>query len=524
MAELIRTVQEFKMKLAHCATILIGTLSIGGGLAQAQDPWDPQGQGTHLQAEGFVSIRVDSANNNNWSLTAVDGVLTVAGDPNFTGALVATKNGGPETLDVKIKAKHPHENPYGGTSPAKYEYEIEYGSHRLCKGKNRALAIPGSYWPTTVPVYGHDTGKMVSFACIPEKKVASGHVVFTGGGVAAKCVDWGYPPWVLSNAAWDGPTFGGFALDATNGFQAIQMHLACLSMAMADYCADGNPHTVDGTWIAFGSAATLSKAPLTQTPKPNEKLPGEMTPKHPKHPFFFEAAWRGDPYGPICVTKTRWSTIPLELSPTCPLIQLPLNPERLFCENFSEQELEGGNGQPTLFTYSPFLDVGLYRCHKGATGGATAWVTTGTADLNIPSLNPKPPVHYQFKDDAAFACDDQDFEGTVLRPDATSALLPNGFPDWKGPAKKRPVKLYLHSQSGKYITDTNKKGSPPPRHIGYILTKDFCRGGSGPFCGAALKLYKKSGPPDEYWTSTKTPPPPGFSDQGVLGYMIKLRP
>ena len=37
------------MKLAHCATILIGTLSIGGGLAQAQDPWDPQGQGTHLQ-------------------------------------------------------------------------------------------------------------------------------------------------------------------------------------------------------------------------------------------------------------------------------------------------------------------------------------------------------------------------------------------------------------------------------------------------------------------------------------------
>jgi hypothetical protein len=518
------------MRFILNSTILITTLLIGGGRVEAQGnlPWDPgTNQGTHLQTEEFVSIFIDWANNSKWALTAVNGLLTVAGNPNFTGHLVATvtkKLGqSPELLDVNIKVKHPHENPYGGLLIAKYEYEIEYAGHPLCKGKkNRALAIQGTYSPSTNAIYLQDPTK-VSFACIPEKEVASGHAVFIGGGVAAKCIDWGYPPWPLSKAAWDGPTLGGFTLDAKNENQSWPMHLACLAMAMADYCGNGQPHTVDGTWIDFGSAATLSKAPFTppKPPKANEKLPGELTtkqltPKHPR-PFFFEAAWRGDPYGPICVTKTRWSTIPVD----CPLIQSSLKSEkRWFCEEFTEAELENDTHQavPTIFSYSPFLDVGLYNCHKGA----TAWVTTSTAQLTSSDI--KPPLNYRFTIDPTFVCvSDKDFEGTVLRPDATSALLPNGFPDWNGPEKTRPIELYLHSQSGIYFTDTNKSGSPPPQHIGYILPAEVCAGG-GPFCGAALTLYTKSGPPDEYWTSTKISPPPGFGQPKVLGYLISLRP
>jgi hypothetical protein len=364
----------------------------------------------------------------------------------------------------------------------------------------------------------------VSFACIAQQTTtASGQTLPTGGGVAAKCVDWGYPPWFFSTLPWPGTTQAQQTLDANNPVTVQTMHRACLSMASADYCGNGTPHTVDGTWISQYSPTTVALD--TQLVNHSPAVKGTVNAVRFNRPFQFEAAWRvthGEIGGAFCVTKTRWSTMPLEKLPECPPLQMsPDREQKWFCESYSEKELEENHA--LLFSYSPFLDVGLFRCDNSASAPATAWVTTSTDYLN--TLGVHPPLGYQLKDNAAFHCNDHDFEGTVLRPDATGALLPYGFPDWKGPKNNRPIELYLHffPASGKYITDTNSDSSPTTKHIGYILPVAACSGG-GHFCGARLKLYKKSGPPDEYWTSTTTPPPPGFSAPKVLGHMIKLRP
>ena len=52
------------------------------------------------------------------------------------------------------------------------------------------------------------------------------------GGAIYKCMEWGYRPWESVN---------GTSLDA--------YHQACTRMTRADYCGDGMPHTIDGSWI-----------------------------------------------------------------------------------------------------------------------------------------------------------------------------------------------------------------------------------------------------------------------------------
>jgi hypothetical protein len=51
-------------------------------------------------------------------------------------------------------------------------------------------------------------------------------------GALGKCVRWGYKPW----KTLDGASLADF-------------HQACVRMTRADYCGNGKPHTVDGTWI-----------------------------------------------------------------------------------------------------------------------------------------------------------------------------------------------------------------------------------------------------------------------------------
>lgn len=83
-------------------------------------------------------------------------------------------------------------------------------------------------------------------------------------GVIAKCVSWGYAPWVV------GP----------------DVHAACTRMARADYCGDGTPWTMDGTHI--GAHDTLGvRARLAA---------GTMV---------FEAAWSAA--GAVCVARTRYA-------------------------------------------------------------------------------------------------------------------------------------------------------------------------------------------------------------------------
>jgi hypothetical protein len=82
-------------------------------------------------------------------------------------------------------------------------------------------------------------------------------------GVIAKCVHWGYAPWLTDD----------------------DMHGGCTRLARADYCGDGTPWTMDGTLINVFDRLGIQP----------EGAGGDMT---------FEAAW--GPTGAVCVARSRY--------------------------------------------------------------------------------------------------------------------------------------------------------------------------------------------------------------------------
>jgi len=329
-------------------------------------------------------------------------------------------------------------------------------------------------------------------------------------------------------------------------------------MGIADYCGIGDPHTVPGTWIAKFNNHTVTPQvqPLaSSTLQPGDALlqPDYYSPSMHKQHFFFEAAWRSGlkfspspqsktpqytdgPGGAYCLTKKRWSTIPY--LPMADQNKCPnLTPE--FCRD-TEKSMEELDPKNLLFTYSLFLDVGLYSCQNSVV--PALWRTSTTEQLDDigngavtdtnATTDPKQPVfkHDETSPPSQFVCLQGAFEGTVLRWDANGAPLPEGFPVNWGGSGSVPVALYLHNLgSGKYVTDTNKntmavgeQGSPAPTPIGYILPTDVCSASNASsFCGNPLKLYTTS---NQYLTTASMSPlPDPFTGPGtVLGYLIKV--
>jgi hypothetical protein len=521
--------KEVDMRSARITRILFVTFALGSSrLATALDP-DNQ-QGTHLQnvsvpgTPDYDSFYIDSTSQN---ISAPKGELSAAPGAKFK-ATVIKKNSPPQTVNVRLVQAFKHDNVYRGNPAfAKHEYQIVYDDNTpLCSNKNnRALAIPGSYYPG---LYSPQANK-VSFACIPES-VSAGPGL-RGGGVAAKCVDWGYPPWFLDTLPWIGKTPQKKKLPKsphTAEKTAQDLHQACLSMGTADYCGNGQPHTVDGTWIAMFNLVTAGKKG-----KKSMVDSGYMKSTYQsQHPFSvdyrFEAAWRPlvldpadntyAPGGAVCLTKARWATMGPELTKTCPRLN-----GHEFCDTESEAQLEDPD-YALLFSYSLFLDIGLYRCVNASTT-PNLWVTTIVDDLQPASGSSLPPITYNFKEATSFQCmNDSIFEGTVLRLGAEGAPLPEDFPiDWTGQQRPKPVPLYRHTIGlGQYKTDTVDQaiGATKTVPIGYILPAQVC---PGRFCGNPLKLYEHNyGKHTEYLTTAKSPPAPFGKDPILLGYVIDL--
>lgn len=112
-------------------------------------------------------------------------------------------------------------------------------------------------------------------------KLPSGHPGRDGeitisciSGVVAKCVRWGYPPWEK------GP----------GGEDLAPFHAACVRMARADYCGDGEPHTKDGTSIDNFDDLGIQTRGAADDPS-----------------YVFEAGWT--PHGAACVNHTRWADV-----------------------------------------------------------------------------------------------------------------------------------------------------------------------------------------------------------------------
>jgi hypothetical protein len=515
------------MRLAHSAIIVTATLAIGGGRVEADD-WEPQpGQGTYLQVPEFSSFYIQPVSG---SPSAVGGVFqSASGQTTFTAtAIVKTASPTPPpptTVPVKLIQTRKHNNAYGTPeTPAPFEYQILYRATGLEKplcgpNYNWALAIPGRYSKDGV----YHPGPEVSFACIPyetKRTLASGYKPLSGGGIAAKCIDWGYPPWRPKDKPlpWVGHTSGGKDLELTDK-NTHDIHQACLYMGTADYCGNGNPHTVDGTWIAAFNDVTIKPEVMN----PGGHLQPTVTGKHFPANFGFEAAWRPPvagnrkqrptPGGALCVTKTRWATRPPDLGTNCPSLQTTLagGGHKIsvpFCERYSETELE--NLGAMLVSYSIYIDAGLYRCNNSTTPSRS--VTTIADDLDTPNMSP--PVMYKFKKDNSFTCTDGDFQGAILRPSAKNLPLPEGFPDWNG------VALYRHDMpGGRYRTDTSP--DPDGSLIGYLLPPATPCPGSH-WCGKELKVYDSLDATGNTISVTTTSPSTGSATS--LGFLINLKP
>jgi len=184
----------------------------------------------------------------------------------------------------------------------------------------RAVAMPGEWLSFILMAQP----QKVTFACRT--------------GVAAKCDGWGYSV----TSQWPDHTKNGIA-NHSNGYDMMQ---ACTQMARADYCGVGAPNTLDGTPIWINDA---------------------FAPDEVREGFAFEAAWAGRafadgrPLAPtpvVCLSKLRWSTLPL--GGDCPL-RVPdprVDGKGQFCDDLSPSDMERAGAR--IYSSSTYIDAGLY--------------------------------------------------------------------------------------------------------------------------------------------------------------------
>lgn len=317
---------------------------------------------------------------------------TLKGDLFKDVTFSSTVNNQNQPVTFKILSARNHANVYTGVaSKTAWEYQVTWespnGSGDLCPDKMPALALPG-YWRGNVFISSDNPTAVFSFVCVPNKVTKSdGSIRYEKGGVAAKCVDWGYPPWLNKD-----PLPGNGVYPAATLSEALRYHVSCVGMASADYCGEARPNTVDGTPLVLFNTQNVENG-KDSLGNPTSYVAGG--PFGSGGAFLFEAAWAtvsvrdvtGMPTGlrpkALCLTKRRWSTLPL--NGTCTLdttfVQDPRiawtqpNPPR-FCDDIPKADLLTQGA--LMFSYSTYIDAGLYRFVNPATG---AYLTTSKVDI-----------------------------------------------------------------------------------------------------------------------------------------------
>jgi hypothetical protein len=439
----------------------------GTGGGPVTDHVNPQGTEIQALPPGFEGFYVDATTG--WSHQGValggvaidEGELVVAQPRRRAAAdLVGTRFDATlvdgKTVAMRITGVVPHKNlsdrpPRG---PRRSDYVIEYQSgHQwapLCPPESpAAILVSGSFGhaPDGRPNGDYDPTRMrLTFAC--------------RDGVAAKCQDWGYWSWKPERATY---------------FQA------CTRMARADYCGTGRSRTVDETMINY---LDLHRKPLAEL--------------KPVRGFVPEAVWgpgtAGKPPAAMCLSRTRWSTIPLGPRSVCSdLLPDPRDeaaadgkPQR-FCDGMTATEWAAAGA---LFVNSSRpLDVGLVIWSDGSghyrTTARHPWLGGG---VNSPS----PPGYPVFVS----------IEGAAFK-----AEIP-------APKKKGLVPLFRYTKKTRAITLEVLTTEPPPEGFGnraleaYVLEFKLS---SGPPTSTARPLYLHSGPKDHYVTSSEEQAPANSS-------------
>ncbi|QRN97403.1 hypothetical protein JRI60_52150 [Archangium violaceum] len=442
----------------------------------------------------------------------------------FTTVMVNNQN---QTVKFTVQSANRHVNVYTERpSNTAWEYQVTWespnGSGSLCKDGRPALALPGR-WKGNVYIPS-EPRPMFSFACVPlETQNPNGSSWYAKGGVAAKCVDWGYPPWLNKDALPGNGVYPATTLD-----EALRYHVSCVAMASADYCGEARSNTVDGTPIVMFN---------TQNVENGKDGMGNATPYVAAGPFgsgaefLFEAAWAAVPAATttgsglrpkaLCLTKKRWSTLPISgactldagfvqdprkppaAATTRPRPAVPLPPR--FCEEMPRNELLSQGA--LLFSYSSYVDAGLYRFVNPTTG---AYLTTARVDVGpsgkYPDYKPDPSIPGA----ADFVPDINSnrpfFEGPLF-----SANAPSSVP---GFAHTRPLLRYSSTlPDGKRRHVTLVEGAQVPPGFapdGSNNTEGYIYVGMPPAGVPALRLWQKT-------------PGPGFltttSDMTAQGYL-----
>lgn len=360
-----------------------------------------------------------------------------------------------QNLNLRITDVQKHVNPYGKPAINEYEYRVEYWngfSYRpLCGGTGRAMVLDGVLSGAGNHSFVTGSYAQFSFVC--------------GDGVAVKCVNWGYKPWL---------TYPGMG-PAGSGKTPWDYHGACTRMARADYCGDGVSHTLNGTPIDLYDA-----------------LPAPVNASSNNPTLYPEAAWVPGPrVGALCLSKQRWDTIPLG-GLNCPSLPDPrlqankYNPLAVPCESRPTLTDWANNSPPALiFNDSAFLDAGLYRW--GGPGG-DSFTTARYVDRGLLGVYPATPHTAQsgvaYKTPARF-------EGTVFNAKLDATFLS------KLPGGVTPLYSYVAGDDAYTTTQGGAPGYVQTALEGYIYRPDL----SAPAGAVPLFTWYNGAVPD-YLTTT----------------------
>ena len=294
--------------------------------------------------------------------------------------------------------------------------------------------------------------------------------------------------------------------------QAPRYHAACVAMATADFCGAGQSNTVDDTPITLFNDTNVRLEPGSggNSWDPLQVAGGPFGPYEAR----FEAAWTSQPEyvhpdvkawrsRAVCLTKKRWST--LNLGGMCPA-QLP-DPRRAgqSCDSMSAQEVF--NQGAVLFSYSSFIDAGLYRFKHRTVPGR--FVTTAAVDfLNDGDPRVYEPVGVEDAHDYVLdmAAPNTAFEGTVLSVKAPKQL----------PALKDALRLVRRENGvGGYFLHVLAQGEPEEaRDVpeGHVLAQV-------PGQARELSTWSPVQSPDAMVTTTKNMSSQGYVKRSLEAWL-----
>jgi hypothetical protein len=291
-----------------------------------------------------------------------------------------------------------------------------------------------------------------------------------GTGVVKKCLDWGYPSGTTSgNAAWN-------------------LNQACTRMASSDVCGDGQPHTRTGTYIRVFDQAGINLAAPSSFPTLSS-----WPPSH--NDYWLEGGW--GPNGAVCQSRPRWQSLPVGAMCGGALPDPRQDPSVHFCDTQSTAQMASLGA--LLFDTTRFNDLPLATWTSGTNRIMSArGYHKGLNAAEFAEAPPLPGYTYESRPDVAF----------VIRS------LPEGY----DPSAPIPVALMQNATGDVVLAAT---AAPP---AGYApLAENANEGWIWAYPGGGrVELHTYQHPFTRDLT-TGTTAPAGYTDLGVLGYVLTER-